>query len=110
VSARRAVRVKFTATRAERELIQLIADRATAIRAKHKIESDIVATKMDLEATHCNGCRLDFRRLLAADDFNLSHDVFGIERHLNRSTGRLEHCFLPRFHEREPATRRAVRS
>jgi len=25
------------------------------------------------------------------------HDVSGIARHLNRETGRLEGCFLPRF-------------
>ena len=31
------------------------------------------------------------------DDFNFTHDLDGILSHLNRKTGLLEHCFLPRF-------------
>lgn len=51
---------------------------------------------MDLVATHANGCPLDFIRLLDADLFNFSHDIAGIVRHLDRSTGQLTNCFLPR--------------
>ncbi len=35
--------------------------------------------------------------LLAADDFNFAHDVFGIMRHIDRRTGRLDNHFVPRF-------------
>ena len=52
---------------------------------------------MDLVATHANGCRMDFEALAAADDFNLLHDVAGIRRHLDRTTGKLGDCFVPRF-------------
>jgi len=52
---------------------------------------------MDIAATHCNGCMLDLERLLGTDGFNFAHDVLGIKRHINRTNGRLEHCFLPRF-------------
>lgn len=38
-----------------------------------------------------------------ADNFNFGHDVAGILGHLNRQTGELEDCFLPRFAAPEPA-------
>ena len=41
-----------------------------------------------------------------ADDFNLMHDVTGINAHINRYSGKLERCFLPRFADME---RRASR-
>jgi len=53
--------------------------------------------QMDVTACHVNGCPLKLQELLEADDFNFSHDIFGIRRHLNRETGQLENCFLPRF-------------
>jgi hypothetical protein len=40
---------------------------------------------------------IDFTGLLAADEFNFLHDVCGIARHLDRSTGELADCFIPRF-------------
>lgn len=46
---------------------------------------------------------IDWDRLLAADDFNFMHDVSGICRHINRDTGELENCFVPRFTKRETA-------
>ena len=52
---------------------------------------------MDLTAVHANGRKLKLAELLAADDFNFCHDVNGIRRHLNRQTGQLENCFVPRF-------------
>lgn len=51
---------------------------------------------MDIEAANAAvGLRLD--DLLHADHFNFAHDVLGIARNLNRDTGKLENCFLPRF-------------
>lgn len=46
---------------------------------------------------------LDWDRLLAADDFNFLHDVTGICRHMNRDTGELMNCFVPRCRKREVA-------
>lgn len=51
---------------------------------------------MDLSCVHI-ASPLRLQELLDADDFNFNHDVFGICRHLNRETGELEDCFLPRF-------------
>ena len=52
---------------------------------------------MDLIACHANGMALDLSALLESDDFNFAHDVCGIARHINRTTGEIEGCFVPRF-------------
>lgn len=62
--------------------------------------------QMDLAAVHANGCPLDLEKLLAADDFNFAHDVFGIYRHLDRdgkspTGGKLLDLFLPRTARRQ---------
>lgn len=89
--------VKFTATKSETDTINKIALRATNMRAEYNIENDTLSTMMDIEAVHCNGCPLDLERLLAADDYYFAHDVFGIEQHIDRKTGRLNGLFMPRF-------------
>ena len=53
--------------------------------------------EMDLTACHANGNPMDFDGLLHADRFHFLHDLWGIKRHLNRETGKLENCFLPRY-------------
>jgi hypothetical protein len=64
---------------------------------------DRLSLVMDLTATHANGCPIDWDRLNTADDFTFTHDVSGIQRHINRKTGKLENCFLPRCHARDTA-------
>ena len=93
--------VSFDRTPEESRLIDQIVDRAAAISGG---ELDRLSTVMDLAATHANGCPMDFARLAEADDFNLAHDVFGIERHIDRATGKLGGCFRPRFARRTPAS------
>lgn len=52
---------------------------------------------MDLTACHANGCELNFDFLLNKfDDFNFIHDIIGISNHIDRTTGQLQDCFLPR--------------
>lgn len=51
---------------------------------------------MDVGATHTCGCPLDLQKLLDADKFNFAHDIFGINKNLDRETGELLNCFLPR--------------
>ncbi len=67
-----------------------------AKRACKDLKSDLVCTLMDLNATHLNGCPLDLQKLLEFDDFNFAHDIRGIARHLQRSSGVLMNCFSPR--------------
>lgn len=57
---------------------------------------DGLSLHMDVAATHSN-CPLKLKELLSANNFNFAHDVYGIQRHINRETGKLENCFLPRF-------------
>jgi len=51
---------------------------------------------MDISATHIlNPLNLD--DLLLADDDNFYHDVYGISNHIDRDTGNLMDCFVPRY-------------
>lgn len=63
---------------------------------------------MDITAVHANGTPLRLADFLAADDFNFAHDWFGIRRNLDRETGALINCFLPRFAEARGSTRKAA--
>ena len=67
-----------------------------ALRAVKLLKKDFTCILMDLNATHLNGCPLDLKRLLDADDFNFIHDVGGIANHLDRNTGELTDFFWPR--------------
>ena len=51
---------------------------------------------MDVQAVTLH-VRIDFAAWLAADDADFAHDVGGIQNHINRDTGELEDCFVPRF-------------
>ncbi len=95
--------VSFNVTRDEARTISKIAGRAFEMFRSVGSKRAFIDIEMDVTATHANGCRLDLDRMLVADDFNFSHDVGGITRHLNRETGKLEHCFMPRFAERKAA-------
>lgn len=89
--------IKFSTSKAEVLKISKIAARAVKLAADHGVEYKQIDACMDIEATHCNGCPLDLDALLAADDFNVAHDTFGIRRHLDRTTGELGDHFIPRF-------------
>jgi hypothetical protein len=79
------------------ELARQIAARAAGLSAQAGRTINQIELWMDIVACHANGCPLDLDRLAQADDFNIAHDVFGISRHLDRETGELTDCFLPRF-------------
>ena len=89
--------LKFDATKREMEIIMEIAKRASQLAASFGHDYSRMDAMMDVEACHSNGCKLKLFDLAQADDANFAHDVFGINRHLNRETGQLEDCFLPRF-------------
>lgn len=98
--------VSFACTDEEARLVGLIVDRAVAAghcRGKkapdHWYEMDTMT--MDLLAVNANGCPMDFQQLLEADGLNFIHDVAGIARHIDRETGQLTGCFLPRLKRRD---------
>jgi hypothetical protein len=76
--------------------ISKIAQRAVTLAAAHGVDYAQIDAMIDIEAAHTEH-PLRLAELLAADVGNFSHDVFGIRRHLNRETRKLEDCFLPRF-------------
>lgn len=94
--------LSFETTLGQAELISDIVDRAIELEFKwHATDpSAPLDLQMDITAVHCNGCPLALRRLLNADDFNFSHDVFGIKQYINRNTGQLMDYFSPRFRDR----------
>ena len=51
---------------------------------------------MDLAAAHI-ACPLNLEKLLKADNFNFLHDIEGIRRYIDRNTGKMKKCFLPRY-------------
>jgi len=77
-------------------LILKIVERAHGIVVAHGGEYDKTSAGLDLVYAHAQ-VPLDLEALLAADDFNFMHDVFGIARHMDRSTGEMDGRFLPRF-------------
>lgn len=90
----------FNAEPAAHELIVEIAERYNAKRVKNGFKPvDQMSLIMDITACHCNGCPLNLEALAdpeQVDDYNLTHDLFGISQNINRDTGELENHFLPR--------------
>jgi hypothetical protein len=85
-------RISFELQREDARLVALIARRANT-----QLNMNALDVSMDVAACHANGNRLDLKGLLSAPDEQFSHDIFGIHRHLDRSTGRLKDFFVPRF-------------
>ena len=89
--------ISFKASKEDAAIIERIAERAFKFAEDAEIPADKLDFLMDVTAAHCNGCPLDLDRLLAGPDSDFTDDVFGIRRHLNRESGELEDCFLPRY-------------
>jgi len=86
--------MKFLTTKKDKKLIVKICERGWG--EVSKFYTDFIDMMMDITAVHLNDCRLDLPKLLAADDFNFYHDIFGIAQYIDRTTGKLKDCFLPR--------------
>lgn len=98
MNARRTVidGINFTTTDEDAALIEKILDRAQA--EGFMLPQDRLTTEMDIKACHLNGTPLRLAVWLAADWFDFLHDLVGITRRMDRTTGRLTGHFLPRFH------------
>ena len=81
------------------KLIAAILNRALGLGLLRR--ENAINTEMDIIATHNHNVKLRLADWLAADDFNFKHDLLGIDRHMNRDTGKLGGHFLPRFAVRE---------
>lgn len=83
-------------TEAEESNVAAIVKRAHALFQEHGNSAERLSIRMDIAAIHLH-TPLDLEGLLAADDGNFAHDIGGIRRFLDRETGQLTECFLPRF-------------
>ncbi len=89
--------INWNCTREESLVIDEIIRRFQNLAPDSQAASDKVGLMMDIEACHCNGCPLRLDELLQSNNFDFLHDVAGIYRNLDRLTGTLQDCFLPRF-------------
>lgn len=85
--------VKFEVSPEDARLIRLVVARRVLMTGGH---SKCLETEMDVTACHANGTRLDLGKLLNFPDFDFAHDMAGIHNCIDRETGKLTNCFLPR--------------
>lgn len=88
-------------TSADLVIISKIVDRAESLGLIHRFRYSRLTCMMDVAAVHDHIAPLRLDYLLAADNFDFTHDITGIARHLHRDTNRdkrhLKNCFAPRF-------------
>ena len=85
--------ISFTTTDDETKAIDKIVDRVLDEIPQYGDRLDI---HMDVTACHCNGTPLDLEKMLKAPAVDFANDVLGIRRHIDRRTGKIGNCFLPR--------------
>lgn len=78
------------------EVISDIADRAIGFAKTQGITIEKIDMFMDIDFAD-KDCPIKLQELASAPIGDFAHDVFGIRRHLNRETKKLEDCFLPRY-------------
>lgn len=100
LASERMSKVRFDMTEQEVPLIFACAKRAYEDLSRYgnpgEAQDAFMVIAMDLAAVNANGCPLDFQKLLDFPDFDFAHDLYGIRKHLDRVTGGLVGCFVPR--------------
>jgi hypothetical protein len=75
--------------------------RATIAIARRVIDytrsGSVLELSMDILACHLNACPLNLDEMMKGDLQDVVHDVAGISAHIDRVTGALRDCFIPRF-------------
>lgn len=85
-----------TVSDTDMDTIRRIVQRAVDLANSHGVKVDSFTLAMDLTMCHCNHYPLHLTQLLMTSDDNLSHDVFGIARFMDRRAGKLTQGFSPR--------------
>lgn len=75
--------------------LEVVIDRAVALAKDAGFTVNRPALFFDVLIAN-RECNLDLPALAAADDVDLAHDVFGIQRHM-QPDGTLGDCFWPRY-------------
>jgi hypothetical protein len=83
-------------TRNEDPIIENIVQRLVKYGYEAGCPVDRMPASMDIRAAHL-AHPLRLAELLAADEFNFKHDVYGILNHIDRNTGEMKDFFCPRF-------------
>jgi hypothetical protein len=90
--------IEFSISPEDADLIEQIVNRAfKELYPSQSNRPSRLHLLMDLTAVQANGNPLYLRELLNAPPFDFAHDIYGIRRHLNRETGQLANCFVPRY-------------
>ena len=89
--------INFATTPEDGKLIEQIVERALQEFSDILGAEDVEKLTMDLKACHLNGMALDLRALLSAPVGEFGHDVWGINKYLDRKTGKLTRFFCPRY-------------
>lgn len=79
-----------------KETFLKIVDIAKRAEEKNLLMFDRMSLIMDLECVN-EEFNLRIEDLLNADDFNVAHDILGIQNNLNREKRKMENLFVPRF-------------
>lgn len=87
--------IKFDLAREERAKIDAAVDRV--VTQLHLSGEERLNLAMSLTACHLNGCPLDLDAFQTARFADVLHDVAGIDRHIDHTTGKLQNCFWPRL-------------
>lgn len=87
--------INWNATKEDTKLTLEIVVRAERMGLTDKYQRMQVI--MDIAACHGNGTPLRLTDLLNAADTDFIHDITGIVAHIDRNTGHMQDCFLPRF-------------
>lgn len=86
----------FAVTAREHRIIHEIAEMAVRAAQDYGFDYNLLDATMDLTACHANGMKLNLEKLLNAPEEDFCHDVFGIRRYIDRFTGKIDGCFVPR--------------
>lgn len=81
----------------EMDIVNEIIERADSMDL---LAFDRISLLMDIKIAH-KTFDLRLNDFLVSDDFNFSHDIVGIQNHINREKRTMEDFFLPRFAGRQ---------
>lgn len=84
----------FARTPTEERQVRSCVDRAAALNLIS--EGQRTECEMDIIATHANGTPLNLEKLLNLPAHDFAHDITGMNRNMDQSTGRLMNHFRPK--------------
>lgn len=86
-------KIKWNHTNEDEQIVIQIIERASKDELISKDRA--LNIKMDILACHLNGNPLDLKKLLNAHRFDFWGDIDGIQRYMDKETGKLTKKFIP---------------